>query len=98
MNTHPVFTRRQALQQFACGFGYLALAGLASRAAARTLTNPLAPRAPHFPARAKRIIFLFMGGGVSHLDSYDYKPRLYADDGKMLDFLDQRAIADRKST
>src|SRR5688572_7118951 len=93
MNTPLLYTRRQALQQFACGFGYLALAGLASQTAARAAANPLAARAPHFAPRAKRVIFLFMGGGVSHLDSYDYKPRLYADDGKMLEFLDQRAIA-----
>jgi hypothetical protein len=57
------------------------------------VANPLLPRQPHFQPRAKRVIFLFMAGGVSHVDSYDYKPKLYADDGKMLDFLDQRAIA-----
>ena len=38
--------------------------------------NPLAPRPPHFPAKAKRVIFLFMQGGVSQVDSFDYKPRL----------------------
>jgi hypothetical protein len=41
--------------------------------------NPLAPRAPHFPGRAKRVIFLFMTGGVSHMDSFDPKPRLFRD-------------------
>jgi hypothetical protein len=85
--------RREALQRLACGFGYVALAGLASQQAARAAANPLAPRLPHFAPRAKRVIFLFMAGGVSHVDSYDYKPKLYTDDGKMLDFLDQRAIA-----
>jgi hypothetical protein len=85
--------RRTALKQLACGFGYLALTGLASQTAARAAVNPLLPRAPHFQPRAKRVIFLFMAGGVSHVDSYDYKPRLIADDGKMLDFADQRAIA-----
>jgi hypothetical protein len=94
MKTHSLYTRRQALQQFACGFGYMALAGLASQSTLRAaVANPLLARAPHFSPRAKRVIFLFMGGGVSHLDSYDYKPRLYADDGKMLEFHDQRAIA-----
>ena len=93
MNPNPFLTRRQALQQLACGFGYLAFAGLAAQAAARSSANPLVARPGHFPARAKRVIFLFMGGGVSHLDSFDYKPVLYAQDGKMLDFLDQRAIA-----
>ena len=44
--------------------------------------DPLAPRAPHFPAKAKRVIFLYMSGGVSHVDSWDPKPRLFADAGK----------------
>ena len=44
--------------------------------------NPLAPKAPHFPARAKRVIFMYMSGGVSHMDTFDYKPRLFADAGK----------------
>ena len=67
-------SRRQALRTAACGFGYLAFAGLSGQTAD-------AP-APHFKARAKRIIFLFMQGGVSHVDSFDYKPRLERDDGK----------------
>src|SRR5882762_7581494 len=44
--------------------------------------NPLAPRAPHFPAKAKRVIFLYMSGGVSHVDSFDPKPKLISDHGK----------------
>jgi hypothetical protein len=44
--------------------------------------DPLAPRAPHFPARAKRVIFLYMSGGVSHVDSFDPKPKLISDVGK----------------
>jgi len=44
--------------------------------------DPLAPRAPHFPGRAKHVIFLFMTGGVSHVDTFDHKPRLAADVGK----------------
>ncbi len=93
MHSAPFLSRRQALQQLACGFGYLAFAGVAAQAAARANVNPLAPRPGHFPPRAKRVIFLLMGGGVSHLDSFDYKPALYTHDGKMMDFLDQRAIA-----
>jgi hypothetical protein len=77
----------------ACGFGYLALAGLAAQQQARAVVNPLAPRQPHFPPKAKRIIFLFMSGGVSHVDSFDHKPRLVKDDGKMMDFEDARSIA-----
>src|SRR5437773_6455405 len=44
--------------------------------------NPLAPRPPHFPAKAKRVIFLYMSGGVSHVDSFDPKPKLVSDHGK----------------
>jgi hypothetical protein len=84
-------SRREWLSQTGCGFGALALAGLA--AAESPPANPLAPKRGHFPARAKRVIFLFMQGGVSHVDSYDYKPRLDRDDGKQLPFDDARAIA-----
>src|SRR6476659_2799064 len=87
--------RRAMLRDLACGFGSLALAGLAGAeaAAADLKANPLAPRMPHLPAKAKRVIFLFMQGGVSQVDSYDYKPRLDKDDGKMFGFDDARAIA-----
>jgi hypothetical protein len=78
------------LQSASAGFGYLALAGLAAEAAAAAAAaetkNPLAPRAVHHPARAKRVIFLFMHGGPSQVDTFDYKPRLQRDDGKELPF------------
>src|SRR5205823_5567058 len=48
--------------------------------------DPLAPRQPHFPARARRVIFLFMHGGVSHVDTFDPKPKLAAMNGKPLPF------------
>ncbi|MFO0850214.1 MAG: DUF1501 domain-containing protein [Gemmataceae bacterium] len=83
-------SRRDWLARTGCGFGSLALAGLAADAAR---ANPLAPKPPHHPARAKRVIFLFMQGGVSHVDSYDYKPRLFEDDGKQMPFDDARAVA-----
>ena len=65
--------RRDLLKSAGCGFGYLAMAGLATEqcAAASGPVDPLFPRAPHFPARAKRVIFLFMQGGVSQVDSFD---------------------------
>jgi hypothetical protein len=66
-------TRRQWLTSTGCGFGALALSALAQGA---PKPGPLQAKAPHHPARAKRIIFLFMQGGVSHVDSFDYKPRL----------------------
>lgn len=53
-------------------------------AADAPLADPLAARTPHFPARAKRVIFLFMSGGVSHVDSFDHKPRLFADHGRVV--------------
>ena len=55
---------------------------LGNEAAPAASTDPLAPHAPHFPARAKRVIFLYMSGGVSHVDSWDPKPKLFADAGK----------------
>lgn len=84
-------SRRCMLQSTACGFGSLALAGLLnqpSRAA-----NPLAPKIPHLPAKAKRVIFLFMAGGVSQVDSFDYKPLLEKEDGKSREFNDARNVA-----
>jgi hypothetical protein len=76
-------TRRTLLRTLASGFGYLAFADLAQRAAwAAPTANPLAPKAPHFPARAKRVIFLCMNGAPSHVDLLDPKPRLTADHGK----------------
>ena len=72
-------SRRQLLRSSACGFGYLALQGLLganSTRGASAHSNPLLPKAPHFPARAKRMIFLFMRGGPSQVDSFDYKPEL----------------------
>ena len=84
-------SRREWLSRTACGFGSLALTGLAAGADAPG--SPLAPKKPHFTPKAKRVIFLFMQGGVSHVDSFDYKPRLDADDGKMMSFDDARVIA-----
>jgi len=73
-------TRRQFLKRL--GFAYTAFAGLSTMQCARAAAgNPLAPKAPHFPAKAKRVIFLCMEGGPSHLDTFDYKPRLNKDSG-----------------
>jgi len=86
-------SRRRFLQDSACGFGALAFAGLGAGRALAASTDPLAPKLPHHAPKAKRVIFLFMQGGVSHVDSYDYKPRLDRDDGKMMNFDDARQIA-----
>jgi len=76
--------RRQVLQQAGAGFGSLALAALlVDQAPATPLAdNPLTTRSPHFKARAKRVIFLFMPGGPSQVDTFDPKPRLTQDHGK----------------
>ncbi len=72
---HPSFlTRRELLRSAAAGFGWLAFNGL--HAANLAPSNPLAPRAPHFRPRAKRVIFLFMEGGPSQVDTFDFKPEL----------------------
>jgi len=94
-------SRRRMLKQAACGFGALALAGLAaeqSRAEqpaneanslqpADDSDSPYRVKLPHHAPRAKRIIFIFMQGGPSQVDSFDPKPRLAEDDGKKVEFL-----------
>ena len=88
-----MLSRRRFLQDSACGFGALAFAGLGASPARAAEPDPLAPKLPHFAPKAKRVIFLFMQGGVSHVDSYDYKPFLAKNDGKMMAFDDARQIA-----
>ena len=84
------YSRRTMLQQMCLGFGGLALQGMMPRpvraSAAGATGSPMAPRQPHFRSRAKRVIFLFMHGGPSHVDLFDYKPRLYKDHDKPLPF------------
>ena len=80
------------LQRSASGFGFLALqAMLVQEAAAENaVKNPVGPKRPHFRARAKRIVFLFMKGGPSHVDTFDPKPLLQRDDGKPYPFKQPR--------
>lgn len=87
----PLLTRRRLLRDTACGFGSLALAGLLNERPAAA--KPMAPKVAQFAPRAKRVIFLFMAGGVSHVDSFDYKPVLEHYDGTMRDFNDARSVA-----
>jgi hypothetical protein len=82
---HPP-NRRALLRTFANGFGMLGLASLLSDEAAAAPADPLAVKPPMFPARAKRVIFLFMSGGPSHVDTFDPKTRLARDNGKPLPF------------
>ena len=75
-------TRRQLLQSASAGFGWLALAGLAARRspAATGESRPV----PHHPPRAKHVIFCFMDGGPSHVDTFDYKPLLAKHQGEQI--------------
>ena len=83
----PRMSRRAMLDRTAVGFGSLALASLVNgESSASELTKPLAESMPHFAPRAKRIIFLFMSGGPSQVDTFDPKPLLTRDDGKPLPF------------
>lgn len=78
-------SRRTMLQKTGSGFGYLAFAAMAHEQATRASNekaNPLAAKKTHFTPRAKRVIFLCMEGAPSHVDTFDYKPKLTADDGK----------------
>jgi hypothetical protein len=83
--TSPRFSRRAAFRSLVGSS--LLLPGLVSNLFAETdggaaEGDPLAPRPTHFPARAKRVIFIFSNGGVSHMDTFDHKPKLFAADGQ----------------
>src|SRR3954453_9068718 len=97
MPHHPLrpddlpFSRRELLRRSGLGFGMLGLAGvlaadgsLLAGPAPPGAVNPLAPKRPHFRARAKRVIHLFMNGGPSHVDTFDPKPALDRYHGKPL--------------
>ena len=97
-NFNRVFNRRDLLRTAAAGFGNLALAGLVADearadAAVAKKANPLALKPPHFAPRAKRVIFLFMHGGPSQVDTFDYKPLLERDHGKPLPFSKPRVFS-----
>jgi hypothetical protein len=80
-NTRFVADRRGFLRHTAAGFGALALSALQSRwspTVAAPYAGPLAPKPTHIAPRAKRVIFLFMEGGPSHIDTFDWKPELAA--------------------
>jgi hypothetical protein len=92
--------RRQALGTFANGFGMIGLAGLLAAEGGKTraadaTANPLAVKPPMFEAKAKRVIFLFMSGGPSHVDLFDPKPRLTLDNGKPLPFAQPKLVRTR---
>src|SRR5579863_7089325 len=89
-----ILTRRQALQEAAVGFGAMAVNSMlqqermfaAESNLAKERTYDLKPKAPHFPARAKKVIFIYIGGGPSTIDMFDPKPALLKYDGKPAPF------------
>src|SRR4029079_8186496 len=83
------FSRRQLFRRAGAGFGLLALNELLARTGMASPLNPLAPKAPHFAGKAKSVIWLFMNGGASHVDTWDYKPELEKRDGKELEGFDK---------
>ncbi len=76
--------RRDMLKRSGGGFGALALASLLAEESSANASDPLAPRASHFAPQATNVIFMFSTGGASHVDTFDYKPKLFADHGKSL--------------
>lgn len=93
-------SRRELLRVSSAGFGSLALAGLLGMEQAQAAAtvgggsaSPLAVKSPHFPAKAKRVIFLFMHGGPSQIDTFDYKPLLKRDHGKPLPFAKRKVVS-----
>lgn len=88
-------SRRQLLSSVACGFGALAVRGLtlAESPSLPSVRHPLAPREPMFAAKAKRVIFIFMQGGPSQVDTFDYKPELEKHHGESLVFRNARKMA-----
>ncbi|MFO0818143.1 MAG: DUF1501 domain-containing protein [Pirellulales bacterium] len=84
---NAVSSRRQMLRTAGAGFGLVALAGILGERQTQSAENqpghsPLTPKASHFPAKAKRLIFVHMNGAMSQHDTFEYKPQLQADDGK----------------
>lgn len=81
LTSYAALSRRDMLRTASAGFGWLAFAGMASELAAQE-KSPMLPKSPHFAPRAKRVIFLCMQGGPSHVDTFDYKPQLKKDTGQ----------------
>ncbi|MDB6004944.1 MAG: hypothetical protein JWR15_1931, partial [Prosthecobacter sp.] len=71
-----LLTRRDVLRRSTAGFGWLAFSSMAAESAARDAAGPLVVKSTHFPATAKRVIFLCMRGGPSQMETFDPKPEL----------------------
>lgn len=96
----PPVSRRHALARLGAGFGSLAFAALAAEersAFAATAVSPLAPRLPHFASKAKHVIQLFMPGGPSQVDTFDYKPDIAKHAGERPSEVDRRSLRNTKN-
>ncbi|HEX3134870.1 MAG TPA: DUF1501 domain-containing protein, partial [Planctomycetota bacterium] len=89
--SNDLLNRRSLLARAGGGFGLLALSGILDQLGlqAGEGANPLAAKVGHFPVKAKSVIWLFMNGGPSHIDTWDYKPKLKKRDGQELAGLDK---------
>ena len=93
-------SRREMLSRFGAGFGTLGLSSMLGQdtaAAANRTESPLLPKAPHFAPRAKRIIQLFMPGGPSQVDTFDYKPALEKYSGQRPELVDRKSLRNTKN-
>ena len=93
-------TRRQLLARIGSGFGTLGLAGMVANGGAlagpASSSSPLAPKSPHFAPKAKRVIQLFMPGGPSQVDTFDYKPELEKHAGQRPQAVDRKSLRNTK--
>ena len=105
-NPLPPLSRRDALRQMGAGFGSLGLASVLAQSGEVLAApqggvamghSPLAPKPPHFAPKAKRIIQLFMPGGPSQVDTFDYKPRLAECEGQRPKLVDRKTLRNTKN-
>lgn len=99
-NPWPAISRRDMLTRVGAGFGTLGLAGMLADTqllAAPVANSPLAVKAPHFAPRAKHVIQLFMPGGPSQVDTFDYKPAIAKHQGERPDSVDRKSLRNTKN-
>ncbi|MDA7880363.1 DUF1501 domain-containing protein [Mariniblastus sp.] len=103
-NPIPSLTRRDALRKLGAGFGTMGLASVLSQthllgsqlSETSRNTSPLAPKPPHFAPKAKRVIQLFMPGGPSQVDTFDYKPEIAKHAGERPECVDRKSLRNTK--
>jgi len=100
-NLPPALTRRNMLAQLGAGFGSIGLAGVLSQAqlfaAPQQRGTPLSAKAPHFAPKAKHVIQLFMPGGPSQVDTFDYKPKIRQHAGERPQLVDRKSLRNTKN-